>query len=158
MRNPNKIDTLNTTPFLDLREWWKQVSKKNVEHIINSKDMWKYRWFNEDKTIITTIKEWKITNYNVNETDIIFKKRTEITKMVTQKTWPELLEDLFLNPICEVKSALEAKNRARYSDNKKFWLQKDNTVTIIDYSYWTPPKIKRHQLDKYNLKKETVKI
>ena len=33
MRNTNKIDTLNTTPFLDLREWWKQVSKKNVEHI-----------------------------------------------------------------------------------------------------------------------------
>lgn len=158
MRNSNKIDTLNTTPFLDFREWWKQVSKKNVEHIINSKDMWKYWWFNEDKTIITTIKEWKITNYNVNETDIIFKKRTEITKMVTQKTWPELLEDLFLDPTCEVKDALEAKDRARYSDNKNFWFKKGNMVTIIDYSYWTPPKISKHQLDKCNLKKETVKI
>ena len=158
MKDINKPGTLDTTPMLDLREWWNQVSKKNVEHIINSKDMWRYWWFNEDKTIITTIENWKITNYNVNETDIIFKKRTEITSKVTQATTPELLEDLFLDPTCEVKSALEAKEKAKYSDNKKFWLQKDNTVTIIDYSYWTPPKIRRHQLDKYNLKKETVKI
>jgi hypothetical protein len=71
----------------------------------------------------------------VKETDIIFKKRTEITSKVTQATGPELLEDLFLDPTCEVKSALEAKDRARYSDNKKFWFKKGNMVTTIDYSY-----------------------
>lgn len=154
----NKIDTLSDTPMLDLREWWKKISKKNVEHIINSKDMWKYWWFNEDKTIITTIENGKITNYEVNKTDIIFKRNTEITKKVTQTTWPELLEDLFLDPTCKVKSALEAKDRARYSDNKKFWLQKGNIVTIIDYSYWDKPRIKHYSLDKYNPQKKIVEI
>lgn len=158
MKDINKPDTLDTTPMLDLREWWNQVSKKNVEHIINSKDMWKYRWFNEDKTIITTIENGKVTNYNVRETDIIFKKRTEITKNVTQKTWPELLEDLFLDPTCEVKSALEAKEKAKYSDNKKFWFKKGNMVTIIDFSNPKKPKIEKYQLDKYNLKQKTVEI
>ncbi len=154
----NKIEKLDSTPMLDLRDWWKQISKKKVEHVINRKDMWKYWWFNEDKTIITTIEEWKITNYNVKETDIIFKKRTEITSKVTQATGPELLEDLFLDPTCEVKSALEAKDRARYSDNKKFWFKKGNMVTTIDYSYWDTPKIKKYPLDKYDIKQKTVEI
>ena len=158
MIDPNKINKLDTTPFLDLREWWKKVSKQNVERIINSQYMWKCWRFNEGQTIITTIEGWKVTNYEVNKTDIIFDRDTKITEKVTQKTWSELLENLFLDPTCEVNSALEAKDKARYSDKKKFWLQNGNMVTIIDYSYWEPPRIKRYPLDTYNLKKEIVEI
>lgn len=157
MGNINKLDT---TPLLDLREWWQHVSKKNVEHIINNKDMGSYWWFNEDKTIITTIKQWKITNYKVCETDIIFRKKTEIKSKITQAIWPELLEDLLLDPTCEVKSALEAREKVKISDNKKFWFKsKDGKmVTTIDFSNWDKPKIRKYPLNKYDIKQKTIQI
>jgi len=145
---------------IDLNDWWEQIQKEDVEKIINKKRKWKY--FLVDNEWVTTIVNRDIKNYKADEVDIINNETAEIpeavTQAVTQATTPELLKNLVLDPTCEVKDTLDAEEKARYSDKKKFRFKKGNMVTIIDLSNPKKPKIEKYQLDKYNLKQKTVKI
>ena len=156
------IEQLQENPkiTIDLNDWWKQIQKEDVEKIINKKRKWKY--FLVDNEWVTTIVNRDIKNYKADEVDIINNETAEIpeavTQAVTQATTPELLKNLVLDPTCEVKDTLDAEEKARYSDKKKFRFKKGNMVTIIDLSNPKKPKIEKYQLDKYNLKQKTVKI
>lgn len=76
---------LNTNKkTLDLWEWWIQIEKEDVEHIVNNKDEWNYWRFSENKERITTLKAWKVNNYKINETEILLNKNKE--KAPTIKT------------------------------------------------------------------------
>ena len=148
---------------LDLRTWWKQIEKDEIETIMNSKDNWSYWWFNEDKTWITTLKSWKITNYKVNETEILVDETCKIPSNFGEKTKSEVLIDLFLSPENKVKDARDAYEKARYSNKEipVFWFTskwKDPAVIVLDFSQWKKPKITSYPLDKYNLKMKVVKI
>ena len=159
-----KITQPNTTKkALDLRKWWLQIEKKDVENIINSKDKWCYWWFSEDKKFVTTIKNWKITNYKVWEVEILSsgKPKTNIILRIKQKNKSELLTDLFLSPENRVGCSADAYEKAKSSDKTKFWFiskWKNKAVIVLDFSKWKKPKITSYPLDKYNIKMKAVEV
>lgn len=147
--------------ILDLRDWWKQIEQKNVEHLINKKDKWNYWWFSEDKKRITTLKDWKINNYKIDKTDILLDEKTEKVDEVKQETKSEVLMDLFLSPDNQVKCTADAYERARCSNKTTFWFiskGKNKAVIVLDFSEWNKPKRTIYPLDKYNLKMKAIKI
>jgi len=156
------IEQLQENPkiIIDSNDWWEQIQKEDVEDIFNKEKKWKYFLVNDGW--VTTIVDCVVTNYKADKVDIINNETAEIpeavAQAVTQATTPELLEDLVLDPTCKVKDTLDAKDKARCSDKKKFRFKKGNMVTIIDLSNPKKPKIKKCQLDKYNLKQKTVEI
>lgn len=159
MKNINQLNTAKKA--LDLREWWKQIDKKDAEHIINNKDMWNYWRFNEDKTRVTTLKGWNVVNYKFNETEIIFSENRGKNWDIKHEIKSEVLTDLFLSPDCKVGSTAEAYERARLSDKKVFWFISKGwwkAVIVLDFSQWKKPKRTVYPLDKYNLKMKIVKI
>ena len=142
---------------IDLNDWWKQIQKKDVEDIINKKKKWKYFLVNDGW--VTTIVNPAVTNYKADEVDIINNETAEIPEAVTQATTPELLKNLVLDPRYKAESALKAKERARNSDNKIFWLERDGIVTELDFSNnLDNPKIKKYPLNEYNIIKKTVEV
>lgn len=158
----NDVDQLNTTwKLLDLREWWKQINKEDVEFIINNKDKWNYWWFSDDWLWITTLKNWNIVSYKANETDILLNDTSKSIHALEQKEKSEILTDLFLSPECRVKNTAEAYEKAAYSDKRIFWFiskWKEKSVIVLDFSWWKKPKTTIYLLNKYNLKMKIVKI
>ena len=157
------IEHANKKISLDLRWCRKEINQKAVEHIINSKDMWNYWWFNEDKKWITTLKNWKITHYRTNEIDILLDEKDEDSGNVTQETKSEVLIDLFLSPENKVRNTMEAFEKAKYSNKTPiFWFiskwKARKAVIVLDFSKWKKPKETVYPLDKYNLKMKAVKI
>ena len=146
---------------LDLRNWWKQIEQKDVEKIINSNDMWQYRWFSKDKKWINTIKNWKINHYNTEEIEIFFNKSQEKIEDTIQETKSEILTDLFLSPANRVKDTADAYQQAKYSDKTKFWFVSkwlNKAVIVLDFSKWDKPKRTVYPFTKYNIKMRPVNI
>ena len=159
MGDTEKINNIKTT--LDLREWRKQINKKDVESIINKKDKWNYWWFSEDKKFVTTIENWKITNYKVDETNILFIEKAKKIPDIKEEKKDEVLMDLFLSPDCKVNNTLDAYNKAKWSDKTTFWFiskGKNRAVIVLDFSKWKKPIITSYPLDRYNLQMKAVKI
>ena len=165
MESFSQLNTNKKT--LDLREWWIQIEKEDVEHIVNNKGEWSYWRFSENKERITTLKAWKVNNYKINETEILLNKNKEkaptikTIKIVKKEKQSELLTDLLLSPNCQVRDTLDAYEKAKYSDKTKFWFiskWEDKFVIVLDFSEWKRPKISRYSLNKYKIKLKTVEV
>ena len=159
MKNINQLN--DNKKLLDLREWWKQINQKDVEHIMNKKDKWNYWWFSEDKKRITTLRGWKVDNYKANETEILFIEKTEKIDNIDQETKSEILMDLLLSPDNQVKCTSDAYEKARFSNKTTFWFitkWQKKAVVVMDFSQWKKTKVTKYPLDKYRLKMKPVKV
>jgi hypothetical protein len=159
MKNINQLK--DNKKLLDLREWWKQINQKDVEHIMNKKDKWNYWWFSEDKKRITTLRGWKVDNYKANETEILFIEKTEKIDNIDQETKSEILMDLLLSPDNQVKCTADAYEKARFSNKTTFWFitkWQKKAVVVMDFSQWKKTKVTKYPLDKYRLKMKPVKV
>ena len=159
MKNINQLK--DNKKLLDLREWWKQINQKDVEHIMNKKDKWNYWWFSEDKKRITTLRGWKVDNYKANETEILFIEKTEKIDNIDQETKSEILMDLLLSPDNQVKCTADAYEKARFSNKTTFWFitkWQKKAVVVMNFSQWKKPKVTKYPLDKYRLKIKPVKV
>ena len=95
----------------------------------------------------------------------------KITLPVEEQAGSELLQDLLLSPSDEIDYAQQALYRAKYDGQMISWLKpkgkggnKIDTIIVLDYTgvdltKKNPiPKRTVYPLNKYNLKKKTVKI
>lgn len=159
MEKSRKLD--NDKKVLDLREWWKQIDKQDVERVMSKKNRWSYWRFSKDKTWVTTLHNWKITNYKANEVEVLFVGQAKKISNVKQEAKSEVLMDLLLSPDNQVKCTADAYEKARWSDKTNFWFiskWKRKAVIVLDFSKWKKPKISSYPLDKYNLKMKAVEV
>ena len=157
-----KFSQINTNKrLLNLRTWWIQIEKADVENIINKWDRWNY-WRCDD-TYITTLQNWKLAHYKINETEVLTdekNRRTPNIKTIKERQ-SELLTDLFLSPNNQVKCTSEAYEKAKYSDKTEFWFiskGKNKAVVVLDFSKWKKPKISKYPLNKYKIKLKAIEV
>ena len=146
---------------LDLRKWWIQIKKQDVEQIVNNKDKWKYWWFRDNKHEITTLENGKLSHYKVDEIEVLFNQTPEKVSEVEQETKSEVLTDLFLSPENRVKDTAAAYQKAKYSDKTTFWFVsawRNKAIIMLDFSKWDKPKRTVYPLSKYNIKMKPVKV
>jgi len=158
MENPRKLDDKEV---LDLRWWWTQIDKKDVERIIRKKDKWNYWWFSEDQKRITTLKGWKVDNYKASDIELLLDKEVWEVSNIKQETESKILMDLFLTPDNQVKCTADAYEKARCSNKTMFWFitkWQKKAVVVMDFSQWKKPRVTKYPLDKYRLKIKPVKV
>ena len=147
---------------LDLREWWKQIDKNDVEGVINKKVPWSFWWFSDDKSWVTTLENGVVKNYKVPESEILFPEIDEEVDQVKEEAKSDILFSLMLDPTGKVKDTRDAFEKAKWSDKKVFWFYSKwdykKSIIVLDFSKGKKPIRKVYPLKNTKVTKIAVSV